>query len=217
MVKGYIQPYETAIGLGYDLSDAQLLAEVSVAIEFCEMAVDQYCDSQFQWEEGASKVYDGSGTNMLTLGSYLRSLESVWTLNTDSSRLAEITDAVPQPTPLRDQRAYRWLQRREPTTEIGTTITANVWPSGLANIEVVGNWGWQSEEMPVAIRQAMLYAVKHFFDLRLYNDLVQLESGIGRTLGFKTPKQGVDLPVHYLPEASRRILSKWKNSRWMTE
>ena len=218
MLKGYIQPYEVGVGLGYDLSDTQLLAEVAVAIEFCEMAVDQYCDTQFQWEPDASKVYDGSGTNMLTLGSYLRTLKGVWMLGTESNeRVTQITDAVAQPTPLRDQKAYRWLQRREATSESGQTITPNLFPAGLGNVEVVGDWGWEPEEMPTAVKQALMYCVKHFFDLRLYNDLVQMDSGLGRTLVFKTPKQGVDLPVHYVPEVARRILSKWKNSRWMTE
>lgn len=217
MLKGYIQPFEVAAGLGYDLSDAQLLAEVAVAIEFCELAVDQYCDTQFQWEAGASKLYDGSGTNMLTLGSYLQTLTGVWTLDETGARYTQLTDVVPQPTPLRDQRLYRWLQRRQAQTETGEVITRNVFPAGLANIEVVGDWGYTPEKMPTAIKQALLYAVKYFFDLRLYNDLVQMDSGLGRTMVFKTPKQGTDQPVHYLPEASRHLLAKWKNSRWMTE
>lgn len=215
MLKGYIQPHEVALGLGYDLSDAQSLAEISLAIEFCEMGVDQYCDSEFQWEENTSKIYDGGGQNMLTLGSYLRLLREVYLLDDNGVRATLLTDVVAQPTPLRSQKAYRWIQRREPTTAFGTVIESNVFPAGLANVEVIGDWGWKTEDMPTAVKQAMLYAVKHFFDLRLYNDLEQMNAGLGRTIVFKTPRQGTEQPVHYMPEVSRNILAKWKNSRWM--
>lgn len=210
MLKGYIQPAEVAIGLGYDLSDAQLLAEVSLAIEFAELAVDQFCSTEFQWEPGGVKVFDGSGTNMLSLGFYLRTLTSVYLLDDTGAQAEQLTDVVPQPTPLKSQQAYRWLQRRQPLSDYPVYF-----PFGLANVEVTGDWGYKPEEMPTAVKQAMLYVVKHFFDLRLYNDLVQMEGGLGRTVIFKTPKQGVDQPVHYIPEVARNLLSKWKNSTWM--
>lgn len=222
MLKGYIQPVEVAAGLGYDLSDAQLLAEVSLAIEFCETGIDAYCDCEFQWEENQSKLYDGAGNNIVSLGAYLRTLREVWLLDSTGARYEELLDVVAQPTPLKSNTAYRWIQRRQPLTGGGDSFYDSVvqatytFPLGLANVEVVGDWGWKPEEMPVPIKQAMLYMVKHFFDLRLYNDLVQVDSGLGRSIVFKTPKQDVDQPVHYVPEVSRNILNKWKNSTWMS-
>lgn len=217
MLKGYSTPTEVMIGLGYDLSDATLVAEVAVALEFVETAIDQFCDTTFQREEDVAKVYDGSGTNMLTLGSYLRSLSSVWLLDEYGARSIQLTDVVAQPTPLRSDKGYRWLQRREARTPSGETIERNPFVSGLANHEITGDWGWTTAEMPSSIKQAVMYGVKHFFDLRIYDDLVQMDSGLGKTMVFKTPKQGAEAPVHYLPEVSRHLLSKWKNSRWMTE
>ena len=231
MLKGYIQPYACAIGLGYDLSDAKLMAELSVGIEFCEAGVDQYCGTQFEWEENASKIYDGSGTNMLTLGFFLRKLKEAWVTNAVGDHMGSLLYTKPQPTPLRSGEAYRWLQRYQPMWPAGEIMAVddqptyntyvighNMFPAGLSNIEIIGDWGWKPDEMPIGVQQAMLYAVKHFFDLRVYNDLVQMDSGLGRTIAFKVPRvAAADLPVHYLPEVSRRILTKWVNRRWMTE
>lgn len=217
MLKGYIEPQDIAIALGYDLDDSRLMADVALAAEFCEGAVDTFCETQFDWEPGAAKVYDGTGTSMLTLGFYLRALTSVCMLDDEGGESDALTDVVAMPTPLKGSGAYRWLQRRQVLSEFGSVEYPSVFAAGLANVKVVGDWGFQPKDMPMAVRHAVVYGVRHFFDLRLVNDLVAMESGLGHTVVYKTPRQGVDQPVSYLPEVSRRLLTKWKNSRWMTE
>jgi len=192
--------------LGYDTSDDTLLFEVASAIEHIESVIDQYCGSQFDYEQGVRKVFNGSGTPMLTLGFWLRRLESVWMLSDTGERVLQLTDCVAGPTPLRRDKLYMWLERRQTDVDNETVFEA-----GLQNVEVIGDWGWKTEDMPSAVKMAVAHAVRHFFNLREHNDLLFGETGLGQGKQYN-----VNDTLRMLPVVSRAILDKYHNKRWMT-
>jgi hypothetical protein len=205
MLKGYVNPIEVATFLGYNIEDTDLMADVNLMVEYAEACVDNFCDTQFDNEVGVAKDFDGSGTMMLTLGLYLRRLESV-TVRASDGTYSELKGVVPQPTPLKTGGAYRWLE----TDAIASG--ENRFPAGRANIRVTGDWGFLPHQVPTNVRQAISYAVKHFFDMRMFNDLVELQSGLGRTI-----KHRPDMAEIHLPRAAKTLLTKWRNSNWMSD
>jgi hypothetical protein len=202
MLKGYVNPIEVATFLGYNIEDTDLMADVNLMVEYAEACVDNFCDTQFDNEVSVAKDFDGSGTRMLTLGLYLRRLDSV-TVRASDGTYSTLLGVVPQPTPLKTGSAYRWLE-----------IDANIppFPAGKANIRVLGDWGFLPNQVPTNVRQAIAFAVKHFFDMRMFNDLVELQSGLGRTI-----KHRPDMAEIHLPRAAKTLLTKWRNSNWMSD
>lgn len=205
-LKGYCTPLEAMSILGWDYNDANKQLEVATAISFIEEEVEDFCETVFVKQDDAVKVFDGSGTPMLTLGYYLRDLTSVWVLDDLGDRAYELTNAVPMPSAPRNG-VYRWIELRQSTDWYNRET--NKFPPGLANIEVTGDWGLDT--IPSAIKHAIALAVKYYFDLRDYDATKESETGFGRTVVYRGKE------YHYLPEISTNLLAKWKNSRWMTD
>lgn len=214
MLKGYVQPIEVATFLGYNIEDEALMADVSLMVEYAEACVDNYCDTQFDDEPNSFKDYDGPGHGMLTLGFYLRRLDSVAVKSSDGT-FVPIKGVVPHPTPLKSGSAYRWLEI-DNSVNTGFGITSadspTTFPAGKANIRVTGDWGFPANQVPTNVRQAICYAVKHFFDMRMFNDLVELQAGLGRTIKYAKGMEEI-----HLPRASKTLLTKWRNSNWMSD
>lgn len=212
MLKGYVTPVDVASRLGYSLDDTALMADVALMIEDAEAAVDDYCQTQFQPEDATTKLFNGAGHNMLTLGLWMRQLISVEIVATDGTAVA-LTDVVAQPLPLRRGYLYTWIERRQNTDDYGNANgPANVFPHGLGNIRVTADWGFTEATIPVAVKRAVTLAVKHFFDQRTFNDLIELEAGLGRTL-----KRRTDMDKPQLPDAAKALLDPWINRNFMVD
>lgn len=205
-LKGYCTPLEAMSILGWDYNDANKQLEVATAISFIEEEVEDFCETVFVKQDDAVKVFDGSGTPMLTLGYYLRDLTSVWVLDDNGDRAYELTNAVPMPSASRNN-VYRWIELRQTVDFYSREV--NKFPAGLANIEVTGDWGL--ETIPMAVKHAIAMAVKYYFDMRDYDATKEQETGFGRTVIYRGKE------YQYLPEISANLLAKWKNSRWMVE
>lgn len=207
MSKGYVTPIEVATSLGLDYSDPQVILDVNVAVDFIEDAVDQYCNTTFINETATSKIYSGSGLQMLSLGLYLRTFTSAWVLTSEGDESYELTDVVPMPQPAK-RGVYRWLERRQSNVYLGDVL--QTFPKGLNNIKVTGDWGFT--EAPSAVKLAVMMGVRHFFELREQSDVKKTESGFGRLV-----EQASSDSIHYLPHVARAILDSWKNGNFVSE
>jgi hypothetical protein len=207
-LRGYGTPTEIAQLCGYDTTDAALLAEIELVMEPIELEVEQYCETTFFDEAAATKVYSGNGTRMIVLGYYLRSLDEVWILDAEGNQDEDITDEVVLMPDAPRVGAYRWIERRATNDFSGQVV--NNFPSGLANIEITGDWGF--EECPAPIKLAVALSVKHFFQMRNYDATKTQESSINRTVEFTRGDR-----VHFLHPVAKQILDKWTNSRRMSE
>lgn len=206
-LKGYGTPLEIAAMLGYDYSDSVLMSEIQAILSVAEWEVDQYCQTTFVNEAATSKIYSGNGTKILTLGFFLRTLTSVWTLDEDGAQDTQLDDVVMQPSAPRTG-AYRWLERRQ--SEVLLTPIDSVFPVGLNNIKITGDWGFT--ECPEPIKWATALTVKHMFNLRTYNSTISNETGVNRTVDFVRSDR-----VDYIPRMAKQILDKWRNSRQFCE
>jgi hypothetical protein len=208
--KGYILPEQAVVALQWHTDDADTLAFLEdEVIPDVEDAIDTYCQTTFVAENSTVKLFDGSGLAMQSLGLYLRSLTSVWLLDTSGDRLEELTDVVMRPNPPKKKdgagnNLYSWLQRRQPPNLMSFDMEAvNKIPHGVANIEITGNWG--CVVVPRAVRRAMVLGIKHHLNLNGYDGTKKLESGFGRTVEYMDSDK-----IHYLPEAAKAILNPWK-------
>ena len=213
----YVTNTEVAQALGWDSSDTALMADIDVALAFVEPAVDQYCGTTFQQEDGVTRIYNGTGHPMLSLGFYLRNLTSVYVLVPVIATLPTyqmtpvnppLPDVMPMPQPSRDG-TYRWLERMAMDV-FDIHYEPNVFPKGLGNIQVTGDWGFTV--IPKSVKQAIFHAVKYYFDLRDMDATVRTVIGVGHTKENPKPDD-----QHYLPPISRRLLDRYKNDTWMAE
>jgi len=209
--KGYATVSDVVDILGWNAEDSLLADRITSVLEYCENAVDDFCGTEFDFQEDTIRLYDGSGVDSLVLGFFLRTLTSVYVLDINGDRAYQLTDVVAGPTPLRSNRAYRFIKRRQSYNSSGELTISNIFPPGLANIEVTGDWGWDTDEYPRELTRAVAYAVKYLFDLGIHNDLIDMESGLGRTVMYKTNRGGIRERVEPLPDISRRILAGYKN------
>jgi hypothetical protein len=185
------------------------MAEIAVILELVEEEIDQFCQTTFINEAATTRVYSGNNTAMISLGYYLRTLTSVWLLNTDGTRDTEITtECVAQPNAPRTG-CYRWIERRK-SQEFGGNIVSVNFPDGLNNVEVKGDWGFTT--CPGPIKKAAALSVKHFFLTRDYDSTKASETGINRTVDFIRTDR-----MHYLHPQAIRILEKWQNRRSFSE
>lgn len=220
MLKGYATPLEIASILGEDLSDETYMAQLPILLEMAEAAADDYTHTQFDWEEGVSKFFDGDGTGMITLGFYLRRLEAVYQIDPISgSRGFTVPDVVACPSPLKKGKAHRWVERRNWGGRngyaggygLGSSFLEDGFQQkfiiGSQNYEVIGDWGFKPEEMPASLKFALAYIVKHMIDLRGYNHLVEIDAGLGRMVRYNRQA----LP-NYIPEVAKSALRNLINS-----
>ena len=200
--KGYASATDICTILGWDSTDSSLLAQVAFMSELAEDAVDEYCNTTFQWEPATTKVYNGNGTSCLFLGRFLRTISpQVQLFNLDGSLWVDYLYVSAQPQPCAENQGYRWIelpqvpfptfqgdyfdvpQSNLPGAGIDTP-TAALFYQGNGNIQVTGDWGFQDFEFPMRVKQAVAYVVKYLFDMRDYNTLIDFQSGLGRSVKF---------------------------------
>lgn len=219
MSKGYLQPIEAAMRAGLDYTDPDILLQVKIVLPDIEDEVDLYTQTTFINEPGVSKTFNGTGTDMLTLGYYLRTLTSVWMLDVTGAQVEQLLDVVPQPQNPKSG-CYRWLQRRQdissplfyqllthrPILQPSPVDPPNaIFPYGLANIKVTGDWGFAA--VPNGIKKAMALAIRHYWNLRDADSIHRRVVGFGVDVENRKPDQ-----IHYLPDASMKLLDKYINS-----
>ncbi len=206
-LKGYIEPIDVCKKLGWDYGDADLLAEVTMALEFVEEAVDSFCHTSFENQTATTKLYDGGGMPLINLGFYLRELTSVRLLDINGATIETLTDVKPGPVPLKRE-AYCLIERSLPAENNSTKFAS--FPVGKSNVAVLGDWGFIN--CPEMVRTACAFAVKHAIDLREHNSTIKFEGGFGRQIQLIET-----MADFYLPEPSRKMLEKYINSNLLSE
>lgn len=202
-LKGYGTPQEIAVLCGYDYADDEVMANVAVALEAVEESIDQYIQSTFVNQESAIKYFSGSGEDHISLGYFLRTLDSVEIVDENGDTVETLTDVVAQPSqPLHG--VYRYIERRK-SYDLGVYVS-NVFPIGLDNIKITGDWGL--EEIPASVKYAAAMSVKHFFNLRNYDSTKVSELGVQRNMEFLRPDR-----IDFLHPVSKKILDHWRNTR----
>src|SRR5262245_54429925 len=130
--------------------EQQELYELSVS------AIEEFCGQTFDYEANATKLLDGPGSDVMFLPKRLEALDSLYiinsTLDVGDVTLSPNKDRLEVITGLGAQRNfYSWA-----LLSFEDTLTFN-FAYGLSNVEVGGDWGWQTFPTPVrtAIRTDM--------------------------------------------------------------
>ena len=200
---GFVTAEEVATSLGMDATSSVEIDAINEALLFIEDEIQLYCDTSFVREDNTSKIYDGSGLTIQSLGLFVRNIDKIYLLDTTGARAGELTDAVLRPNPCKTQDAsgadlFTWIERRQ--YEGNAPIT---FPKGLANIEIVGDWGMV--DVPYPIKRDIVHCVKYYFDMRNYDATKTLETGFGRTATFQEADR-----MGYIPPVAKRLLSKYR-------
>lgn len=197
LLKGYVDTVEAASRLGLSVSDESVMNDLKEALAYAEEAVETYCQMEFVTADNEARTYDGSGTQMLSFGSFIRTLRKVELLNDDGSVSSEISDAVARPNPsvLKDASGNKlkaWIERRS---------ELDIFPTGMANIRVTADWGMAG--VPLSIKNAIILTAQHYFNLRNLDETKRLETGLGRTVEFKDK-------VEVIPNVAKTMLSRFR-------
>lgn len=201
MANNYVTPIEVAKLLGYDISDVSLMQEVAVMLEVVEEFVDDFIGTTLVPENASSKIYDGLGLSFISLGYYLRTLTSVEVIDQDGVVITALSPIYVGPNPTRFG-AYRYIERGfDPDTGVQATF-----PVGFKNIKVTGNWGLL--EIPPAVKMAIAWTVKDWFDKRSLSTNIKFETGYGRYVHYIDPDKVTAIPPH-----AQIVLSKYINNR----
>jgi len=215
-LKGYCSIDRVFGLLGWDINDGALKGNVELMTEFAERCVDEQCRTVFDWQPGRVVTYNGNGTAMLSLGLFLKTLTSVEVLTPTGEVDVTLSNVVPQPEPYSSQQGYRWLELRQIINTPGNVAVIsplpNIFPVGLSNIRVTGDFGYQTDEVPHSVQLAVAYTVKHLIVTREYNELIDLQSGLGRTIKFKDGVSDIRMP-----KVAKSLLGPFRNSTWMSE
>lgn len=187
----YISSADVADYLGLDSSNAPTLAQIDLALEIVEELVDEYCQTNFVEQNALTLYLDGKGIHMLDPRLFIRSITSISAVDIDNNVLYAFSGYKLMPASTY-RGVYKWIE---------LPAYYSPFPAGIRNVKVVGNFGLST--IPAAIKYAVVESVKHFFQLRDFNDLLASESNISRTIFLKSK-------VHYLPQHARLLLDKWR-------
>lgn len=201
-VKGYANATEIAGILGLSTTETQTIAQINLFLEAVEELVDQYCQTTFVAESDTNKTFNGTGTEILVPGKFIRTLNSVWVLDDEGVADYEITDAVLMPDAPR-MGVYRWIERRQ------YDGGANTFPKGLQNIQVNADWGFAT--IPAQVKLAVSMGIQHCWNMRDFNQFIMQETGFGRNIIYNESQK-----LQFLPEMSRKILDSFVNTRWFS-
>lgn len=178
-------------------------ADVTSVLELVEPQAEQYCEMSFAQEDETVKDFDGSGSPILTLGAYLRVLDTVEVLDADGNVSQTLTDVVPCPNPPRRKdgsgnNIYTWVERRQSSTE------KQEFERGLANIRLTGDWGFVT--LPKPIKSAIIFGVANYFNVRMRDESIKETTSIGLISEYFDPEK-----FSYLPIISQKLLNNWRH------
>lgn len=193
---GLVDVADLAVRLGYQTDDLHLMGQLQVAIADVGAAIETYCQTSFQ-PTSSTRLYNGTDIATLSLKDFTRTVSAVRVDYGDGVFVALTGWALQPSNPRRKDGAGNPL-----FTYIVLKPSADilVFPHGVANIEVTGTFGMT--KLPAQVVAALAMGVRHWFNLRDYDETKAVNSGTGRLI-----EEAID--VDYLPTAARNLLSTY--------
>lgn len=207
----YVSNSEVAQYLGLDGNDAMLMADVDARIEIAENLVEDYCGCSFQAETATAKYFNGSGSDYLSLPNVaLRTLTKVEIV--DATDVVETTIDYVVGSPSNTRRKFFTAIRSK---YVVTSRALYVFPTGIGNIKVTGNWGFDPSAIPASFKAAVFLTIKNIYDNINRNQSVLTESTLGKLTTFATPtspyRGGIANVADIVPPIAQTILNQYRN------
>jgi len=207
----YVSNSEVAIYLGLDGNDAMLMADVDSRITLAENIVEDFCGCSFQSELATAKYFNGSGNDYLSLPRVaLRNLTTVQIVDATGAVETTIDYVVGSPTNTR-RKFFNAIRSRY----VMTSRSLYVFPTGVENIKVTGDWGFDPAAIPASFKLGIFLTIKSIYDNINRNQAVLSEATLGKMTTFATPTSpyhgGIANVADIIPPIAQTILNQYRN------
>jgi len=207
----YVSNSEVAAYLGIDGNDALLMADVDLRIALAENAVEDFCGCSFVSETAVAKYFNGSDTDYLSLPRVaLRTLTKVEIVDSTGAVETTLDYVVGSPTNTR-RKFFNAIRSRY----VLTTRALYVFPIGVQNIKVTGDWGFASNAVPVSFKLGVYLTIKSIYDNINRNQSVLTEATLGKMTTHATPTSpyhgGIANVADMIPPIAQTLLNQYRN------
>lgn len=191
----YVEASTIIATLGLPSSQA-MEDKIGAMLEALDSLVDQACAvDTFADDEGGTRLFNGTGNSRLYLNNVvLRTFTKVEWFSVDGTVSDEIDYVAAQPS-TKPGGFYRYLECKAPGA---------VFPSGVQNIRVTGDWGF--ETLPKAIEHAIAYAAKSLIDEAARNYSIKRDAAVDRAVEYIVGGEGAGCA---LPGVSLALLRRY--------